>query len=149
LVVPPDAGLTVSARPLRALFPLEGTEQSSGAVTDVLHRLAAAGVELVGVHVFAGEVPAFWDQPAHAQQSWADQFVGSWCAESGIDLHLRRGSPAETIIAVAGQQQVDLLVLGWSQDMGPGRAEVVRATLAGAHLPVLLVPTPEDPERDT
>ncbi len=143
LVVPPES-VPPGAHPAirRALFPLEGTEQSSGAVTDILHRLATAGVELVGVHVFAAAVPAFWDQPAHAQQSWADQFVTKWCAETGIDLHLRRGSPAGSIVAVAEQQEVDLIAIGWSQDMSPGRAEVVQAVLTAAHVPVLLLPVP-------
>lgn len=143
LVVPPETQPAGAARAVRrALFPLEGTERSSTAVTDLMHRLASAGVELVGIHAFAASVPAFWDQPAHAHQSWSDQFVANWCAEPGIDLHLRRGSPAGTIIAVADQQDVDLIAIGWSQDMSAGRAEVVQAVLSTAHVPILLVPVP-------
>lgn len=145
LVVPPDLAVRDPERPIRrALFPLEGTEQSSSAVADTLQRLASAGVELIAVHVFdTATTPAFWDQPAHAGQSWASQFTNRWCSGPDIDLHLRRGSPAETVIEIADEQQVDLIALGWSRDMSPGRAAVVQAALAKARVPVLLIPIPQ------
>ncbi len=143
LVVPPDAPTPDDTRPIqRVLFPFEGTVRSTGAVTATLHRLADAGVDLVGVHVFTADtVPAFWDQQAHAERSWADEFITRWCAGSDIDLHLRRGAPAETIVEVADTEKVDIIALGWSQDMSPGRAAVVRAALTGCRHPVLLIPT--------
>ena len=142
LAVPPDAPLHHLSSPIRrVLFPLEGTEVSSDAVTGVLHRLAAAGVELLGVHVFdATTVPAFWDEPGHAEQSWANEFVARWCSSVGVDLQLRRGAAPQVIAEVARSENVDLITLGWSQHLGPGRAEVVRAALTETGLPVLLVP---------
>ncbi len=150
LVVPPrtdDRGTAPQIR--RALIPLEGTAETSAAVTEALHQLVACGVELVALHVFdANTVPAFWDQSAYADEVYAAEFASRWCAESPADLHLRRGSPAETVIEVAEQEAVDLIALGWSQDLGPGRAAVVRSALADAGIPVLLVPV-TDADRDS
>jgi hypothetical protein len=41
--------------------------------------------------------------------------------------------------------QPDLLALGWSQSLAPGRAPVGREALARSPVPVLLVPTPDSP----
>lgn len=143
LVVPPDAPTPDPRAPYRrALFPFEGTKESSGSVTDALHRLAEAGVELVGVHVFNAETaPAFWDQTGHAETSWASEFASRWCAGSDVDLHLRRGAAPESIVELAATEDIDLIVLTWSQDMTAGRAAVVQTALGQSHVPVLLVPT--------
>jgi nucleotide-binding universal stress UspA family protein len=148
LVVPPDVTVADGARPiLRALIPLEGSQESTDAVAASLRDLAAAGVELVGVHVFdATTVPRFWDRPGHTEQTWGAEFLSRWCTEPGVHLHLRRGSPPTTIVDIAGREQVDLIALGWAQDLGPGHAEVVRAVLTHAPTPVLLVPV--HPTRD-
>ena len=142
LVVPPRTnGRRPAPRIRRALIPLEGTAETSVAVTAALHQLAEAGVELVAVHVFdATTVPAFWDQSAHADEVYAAEFASRWCAEAAVDLHLRRGTAPETIIDVAEDEAVDLIALGWAQDLSPGRAAVVRSVLAAAQIPVLLVP---------
>jgi hypothetical protein len=34
----------------------------------------------------------------------------------------------------------DVIALGWTQQLVPGRAPVVRAALEGSHVPVMLVP---------
>ena len=142
LVVPPDVTVADGARPIRrVLIPLEGSQESTDAVATSLRDLAAAGVELVAVHVFdTTTVPRFWGEPGHAEQTWAATFLSRWCTEPGVDLHLRRGSVPATIVDIAGSDGVDLIALGWAQDLGPGRAEVVRAVLTHACAPVLLVP---------
>jgi nucleotide-binding universal stress UspA family protein len=142
LVVPPDITAAQGPRPIRrALIPLEGSAESTEAIAASLRDLAAAGVELVGVHVFdTTTVPRFWDRPGHTEQAWGAEFLSRWCTEPGVDLHLRRGSPPTTIVDIAGREQVDLIALGWAQDLGPGHADVVRAVLTHAPTPVLLVP---------
>jgi hypothetical protein len=42
--------------------------------------------------------------------------------------------------SVHHETSADLIVLAWSQDLGPGRARVVSETLAHSHVPVLLLP---------
>jgi hypothetical protein len=40
----------------------------------------------------------------------------------------------------ADELHVDLIALGWAQELAAGRAPVVRATLERASVPVMLVP---------
>lgn len=143
LVVPPpepdgDRGI----RPIRrALVPLEGSAHSSACLVGALRDLADAGVELVGVHVFdTATVPRFWDQPAHAGATYATEFASRWCDEPSVEVRLARGPAAVAVIDAASAHDVDLIVLGWHRDLWrPGRAPVVRAALADAGVPVLLL----------
>jgi hypothetical protein len=41
---------------------------------------------------------------------------------------------------MAEECRCDLLALGWSQELAPGRAPVVRGTLERSHVPVMLIP---------
>jgi nucleotide-binding universal stress UspA family protein len=144
LVVPATPRPDGSRPILRALVPLEGTDESSTAVAAALEQLAAAGVELVAVHVFdEGTVPRFWDSPAHAGDSYRAEFASRWCSRPDVDLHLRRGSAPTAVLDVADTEHADLIALGWAQNLSPGRARLVRAVLAKADVPVLLVPLAE------
>lgn len=142
LVVPPDTAVVDGPRTMgRALVPLEGTTEGSEAVADILQRLEEAGVELLGVHVLdPTDVPAFWGEPGHTERSWASAFLVRWSARPDLDLHLRRGEVAEAILDLIPAENIDLIVLAWSQHLDPGRAEVVRAVIARSDVPVLLVP---------
>lgn len=146
LVVPPHTTVVEGSRSLgRVLVPLEGTTEGSEAVADILQRLEEAGVELLGVHVFGpADVPAFWGEPGHAERSWASQFVARWSAPPSIDLHLRRGEVADAILHLIRAETIGLVALSWSQNLEPGRAEVVRAVVAQSDVPVLLVPVDGD-----
>jgi nucleotide-binding universal stress UspA family protein len=125
----------------RALIPLEGTDQTSEAVTGALHDLIGAGVQPIAIHVFdESTVPRFWDQPLHAAESYASAFLSRWCTEAGVDLRLRRGAAADEVVRAAVTEGVDVIALVWSRDLGPGRADVVRAALVHAGVPVLLIP---------
>lgn len=143
VVVPPDASVTVeAAEPVRVLVPLEGTDTSTHAVAEILARLASAGAELTALHVFeaTSEMPRFWDHAAHAEQSWASAFAARWCPESNVDLHLRTGVAATEVLHLIEEQEIDLVVAAWSQELGPGRAEIVCRLLDSARIPTLLVP---------
>ncbi len=141
LVVPPDTRLPESERFERVLIPLEGTEDSSDAVAAEMHALARAGADITVVHVFhPGTVPRFWDQAGHAHQSWATEFLAHWCAQPGAALFLRSGDVAGAILDVAVGEAIDLIVLGWSQDMTGDRARIVRDLVSRSEVPVLLTP---------
>ncbi len=142
LAVPPDARSTGGGPAIRrVLVPLEGTAESTDAVTPLLCALAAGGAVVVPLHVFdAQSVPRFWDQAAHAGDTYATEFLTRWCGAPSEELHLRRGRAPETIVAAARSEPVDLIALGWSRDLSPGRAAIVRAALDTARIPVLLVP---------
>jgi hypothetical protein len=79
----------------------------------------------------------------YSAESYGAAFVSRWCTEPGVDLHLRRGAAAVEIVHAAIAEGVDMIALVWSQDFGPGRAQVVRAALSQAGVPVLLIPAPQ------
>lgn len=143
LVVPPDGVRDAGAPLRRAIVPLEGSPESSAAVTVALGALAEAGVEVTVVHVFdADTVPRFWDQSSYAEESFAAEFAARWCADPDVPIRLRRGAAATAVLEVAAAEEADVIALGWSQDLSPGRARTVHAVLDRATVPVLLVPVP-------
>jgi len=152
VLVAPGTSVDAVVGPIqRVLVPLEGTAESSDAVSAALRRFTDAGVDVIALHVFdVNTVPRFWDQMAHAGNSYASDFEARWCAVPAADVRLRRGVAPATIIEVADDQDVDLIALGWAQNLAAGRAAIVRAVLAHT-IPVLLVPvgeTRDDTTRD-
>jgi nucleotide-binding universal stress UspA family protein len=145
VVVPPATpGRSTTIR--RALVPLEGSEASTACVAEPLEALAAAGVHLVPIHVFDLDTsPSFWDHAAHSHDSFATSFARRWCAPAADRLRLRRGPAGDAVVAAARDDDIDLIVLGWSRHLAAGRAPVVRTVLAEARVPVLLVPVRPDP----
>jgi len=125
----------------RVLLPLDGTAQSAAAVAETVELFARAGVDLVVLHVFdADTVPRFWDQAAHARRAWAEEFLARYCAQPGARLELRSGVAGEHVLDVAEAERADMIALGWSQQLAPGRARTVRRTVLDAVVPVMLVP---------
>jgi hypothetical protein len=57
-----------------------------------------------------------------------------------VQLEVRVGRSEELVPLVAAEERVDLIALGWSQELAEGRAPVVRAALARGRTPVMLVP---------
>lgn len=128
----------------RVLVPLDGTEESSYAVAESVRLFCAAGIEIVVLHVFdSTTVPAHWDQAAHARDSWETEFLARFCTPYFPGLRqkvtLRSGVAGDNIVDVAAEE-ADLIVLGWSQRLEPGRAQIVRNAVATATVPVMLVP---------
>lgn len=125
----------------RVLLPLDGTAEASAVMPIVTKLLAANGVEFVVLHVFdRTTVPPFWDHTEHAHRIWAEEFLQRHCPASGATLVVRSGEAGAHVADVADEVGADLIVLGWSQRLNPGRARVVRATVERAHVPVLLLP---------
>jgi hypothetical protein len=145
VVVIPSSAAT---RPLvsRVLLPLDGSLDAAAAVAATAQRLADADVDLIVLHVFDDvTVPRFWDQAAHARDCWEREFRARYCPHPRARLHLRTGAPAEQVLAVAEQEQVHLIVLGWSQRLDPERAVTVRRLVDRAQVPVMLMPVPASP----
>lgn len=125
----------------RALIPLDGTPEAAGAVAPANRLLGRAGVDLLVLHVFHPDsVPRYWDQHGHADQVWQQEFRARFCDLPGARLRWRSGAIGEQVLDVAAAEQVDLIALGWSQRLEPGRARTVRRTLQYSPVPVLLVP---------
>jgi nucleotide-binding universal stress UspA family protein len=139
LVVPPELRPPVTLH--RVLVPIEGaaaTVPTPGGIFELTR-----GIDVLALHVLDEDaLPAFTDQPQHEQAAWAREFLARYCPRNlaSVRLESRVGRVAELVPLVAEQQSCDLVALGWSQELAPGRAAVVRATLERSPLPVLLVP---------
>jgi hypothetical protein len=130
------------ARPVlrRLLVPLEGTAASSQPVLERLTNLLSNGVELVVLHVFTEDtLPAMLDRPARDIEILGKEFLHRHLPHAH-HIEMRQGSVPSIVAEVSGQQDSDLIVLSWSQDASPGRAEVIREVLTSSPVPVLLLP---------
>lgn len=141
IVVPPHAR---PADRIRCVcVPLDGTEETAAALRETIELARGAGVEVVALHVLTLEqTPAFGDQIIHEAETWSREFLHRALAHlhDGVRLETRVGAPSNHVPAVAHEVEADLLVLGWRQDLSPGRAEVVRQALSRSDVPILLVP---------
>jgi nucleotide-binding universal stress UspA family protein len=144
VVVPPDAPAVHELR--RVLVPLEA---GSPAVTPraIVELARGRRIDVVVLHVRQERsLPAFTDQPQHEQRAWRHEFLRRYCpwGIGSVRLEVRVGRCEELVPRVAEEQQVDLIAIGWAQELAPGRAPIVRATLERSRLPVLLVPVSLD-----
>jgi Universal stress protein family len=139
LLVPPDARRPEELR--RVLVPLEG--RGSHAPHAIIGLAEGTELDLVVLHVLEEEsLPLFTDQPQHEHSARVGEFLRRYCPW-GIDsvrFEVRVGRADELVPLVAEQADVDAIALGWAQELAPDRAPIVRAVLARAHVPVLLVP---------
>lgn len=141
IVVPP--GHTGRRLIARLLTPLEGTTASSEAIAGTIELADRRDLEIIVLHVHGPHtVPAFQDQPHHAIAAWTREFAARFVSipRAPITIVERVGAAADCVLAEAGDRDADLIVLGWNQDLSPGRAHVVREVLASSTIPVLLVP---------
>ena len=143
LVVPPD---TTPRRTLtRVLFPLDGNRGVSAAMRPLIAAHVAAGFEVIALHVFQRDtVPRFLDRPEDIDV-WREEFLAEHCAELGIRLATRPGPTADSLLDVAAGEDVDMIAMGWRQDLSPHHAAVVRKVLTTADRPVALVPLTDVP----
>ncbi|RDI60478.1 universal stress protein [Nocardia pseudobrasiliensis] len=133
----------------RVLVPLDGTDESAHAVAETVRLLRDAGSEIVVLHVFDRQtVPAHWDQAAHAREAWEEEFRARYCVPHfpgpRPTITLRSGRPGNHVVDVAAEH-ADMIILGWSQQLHPGRAQTVRQTVSHASVPVMLIPMPPAP----
>jgi nucleotide-binding universal stress UspA family protein len=143
LVVP--AGIPPRPTLTRVLFPLDGNRGVSTALRPLIAAYVALGFEVIALHVFRPDtVPRFLDRPEDITV-WQEEFLAEHCAELGIRLLTRPGPTTESLLDVAVTEDVDIIALGWHQDLSPHHAAVVRRVLATADRPVALIPLPDPP----
>lgn len=138
VVVPPEAAGVLR----RILVPLNGRDVSAGTLARTLMLAVHRELEVIVLHVHDQEsIPLFSDQRQHELESWADEFLRRRCpCPELVRLETRIGTPGENVLQVAEETSADLIALGWSQDLAPGRAAVVRAALERSSVPLLLIP---------
>jgi nucleotide-binding universal stress UspA family protein len=143
LVVPP--GIPPRPTLTRVLFPLDGNRGVSTALHPLIAAYVAVGFEVIALHVFQPDtVPRFLDKPEDIDV-WREEFLAEHCAELGIRLVTRPGPTTGSLLDVAVTEDVDIIALGWRQDLSPHHAAVVRKVLAAADRPVALIPLTDVP----
>ena len=146
VVVPPEDARRGPVR--RLLVPLDGTATTAAALRGTIEFARGCELDVVVLHVHdESTLPPFDDHAEHETRSWASEFLRRHCPgpPEELRLELRVGMPHDHIVRVAREADVDLIALGWAQDLSPGRAAVVRETLAKSSVPVLLVPVDREP----
>lgn len=138
-IVPPDWKVPASSH-LRVLVPLDGSEEADLTVRATLFRVAHSDVEVVVLHVFdPTTAPPFLDRPEHDLPAWGHEFLLRHGDVPHATITWRTGSCEQGIVDAVTTEQIDVVILGWHGVLAPGRASTVRAVLANAHVPVLLV----------
>jgi hypothetical protein len=140
-VVPAEAAH--AERLSRAVVPLEGSQSTTLAPLRMIKLATDSGVDIILIHVFgADSLPLFTDQPQHEVDAWTREFIARYCPlpPHSARLVLRTGEVDLEVCALAQETEADLVALGWSQELAPGRARFVQAVLRNAKLPVLLIP---------
>lgn len=139
--VPPNLGACAPGGLKRLLLPLNGTPDAALAVAATSRVFAGSAVEVVALHVFdQSHAPLFLDRPEHDLEVWAREFLARHCGDQSARLEIRTGETGKRVLDVADTERVDMIALAWSQDLSAGHAAVVRRVLAGACVPVMLVP---------
>ncbi|MGO8946106.1 MAG: universal stress protein [Ktedonobacterales bacterium] len=151
---------TISIRSM--LIPLDGTPTTFAALrpaTRLASRLGAS-VDLLYVlsasQPFPAEVgsicaPYYVDQPQHEWPGWSLAATRSLIAQAGcpsgvpVQAFLAVGEISAEILGFAALHQEDAIVLVRRSRLEPQRAHVLRAVLAHAPCPVLLLGVPSAP----
>jgi len=145
VVVP--AGASAPSKIRRVLVPLDGSRTASDALLHAVQLNAQPDVRFIALHVHTRtSMPMFSDQSQHEVRAWSAEFLRRHARPIAVTspLRLRVGHADDEVLVVAAQEKVDLIVLGWRQDLSPGRAAVVRSTLLRARVPVLLFPSQQE-----
>jgi hypothetical protein len=143
VVVPPG---TVD-RPLRrVLVAVEGDGESEGlrGLFDHLGDLAAP--EVIALHVIEpSALPPFADSPVLEADAFKREFgirsAGTVLDDpSRVRFEMRVGDAVETLSDATRELDADLVVLAWHRDLSEGHGRMVREALAGARVPIALLP---------
>jgi nucleotide-binding universal stress UspA family protein len=149
VIVPPQCGPSYRLRSV--LVPMSAEPFTSSALEQTIDLAKESDIEVIVLHVHdMRSLPSFEDQPQHDVEAWAREFVARWVPvldPEHVRIEQRVGIPSEEIVEAAGTMGADLVVLGWAQDLSPGRAAVVRAMLERVEVPVALVRIVSVPNR--
>ena len=159
LVDPERASISAAGSPAlrRLLLPLDGTPATAmalGLATELARQLGAS-IDVLYIADRAQAVPTepgsisgprYVDQPQHEWPHWAREVMDRLChacaacpPDVPVRVALACGSIATEIIAFAAHHQHDAIVLVRRSGLESGRAQVLRAVIAQAPCPVLIV----------
>jgi len=137
----------------RILAPIDGSDPSNRGVDRAIELAARFGATVHALYVVdRGNRPGDWDIAVERQESAGEAALdaaGECGAAAGVEVekHLRRGHPAEEILAFVDGADIELIVMGTHGRSGIDRLRHAGSTtervLRGATIPVLAVPPGE------
>lgn len=71
---------------------------------------------------------------------WAQEFLARYCDDPRSRFAWRAGAPGADVVEAATLEDVDLIAMSWSRNIGAGHASVVEEVLARSPIPVALLP---------
>jgi nucleotide-binding universal stress UspA family protein len=138
----------------RLLAPTDGSEPSDRGVDRAIELADRFEATLHALYVIdQGGRPADWDIAVERQEATGEAALdsaGERGAAAGVEVekHLRRGTPAEEILACVDEADIDLIVMGTHGWSGIDRLRHAGSTtervIRGATIPVFAVPPDED-----
>lgn len=137
VLVPPGSRPLTAEHPV-FLVPLDGTQRTSDSVNPIAAMLTAEAGENIALHVFDSTTVPMFAPSRHGSQLLAEEFMARHASGTAQRAEARIGTPAQHILDVARQHHVDAILLAWSQNLGAGRAEVIRRVIGEAEVPVVL-----------
>jgi nucleotide-binding universal stress UspA family protein len=144
ILVPLD-GSALAERALKLAFAIAKKFKSE----ILLVRVAAPEEVMVGLPAMAPHTYDLRSSNLRQGEAEADAYLCGlktcWL-DSGVPVHTEvlRGATPEMIVAVANEQQVDLIVMSTHGRSGFDRliyGSVAEAVMRGSHVPVLMVPS--------
>lgn len=148
------AGIPALRRLLLALDGSPATAMALRPATELASRLGAS-IDLLYVadrdqapHDEPGSIgaPRYVDQPQHEWPHWADEVIDRLCRSCAdcppdvpVRMFLACGEIGAEIVRFAAEHHHDAIVLVRRSRLEPGRAQALRAVLAHAPCPVLVV----------
>jgi len=156
VVFVPETFDSTSYRIEKVLLPQDGTPSMAIAISPAMHLADRARATLYVLHVADLDaarglepgtlrVPRYVDHAQHEWPAWAHEFLSRiermGQVPSGVKslLRLAHGHPGEAILSFADEHEMDLIVLAWHGRLEPHRAMTLRAVVASAPCPVLVL----------
>lgn len=137
---------TWSARPIRRILAaIDSSRTSKGVLPAVSYLAGGAGATVVLVRVFPGQNGRETAEGTLRIEAEAIQSKGI-----PVETVVRRGDPAQGILATAVEEAVDLIALGTHGRRGTDRfffGSVAESVLVGSEVPLLLRRTVRLPKR--
>jgi len=147
VIVPPQSPAKDKVHSV--LVPMMGHPTRSASVRNTIELVNASHIEVIVLHVYdEATIPSFSDQPQYETQSWAEEFLLRYVPipSDAVRLELRVGVPVEQILRVCDETGADMIAMGWTQNLSPGRGKLVRAVLERSSVPVILLPVLTSPD---
>jgi hypothetical protein len=141
VVVPPEI-CPGGRRPLRRfLLPLDATEAAARIASIVLDRLTSSDSETVVLHVFDDQTRApILNHRGDDLSEWGVEFLLCHLPGQPARFEWRTGYPPAVIVNVSKDEDVDMVVVSWSQVL-EGHGDIIQTLLSRCRVPILVSPT--------